>query len=32
MPLWAWLLVGAAILGIAFLALVIWAYPRDNSF
>lgn len=32
MPLWAWILVGLAAVGLLVVVLAIWAYPRDNSF
>jgi hypothetical protein len=32
MPVWAWIAIGLGVLAVAFFVLVIWAYPRDNSF
>ena len=32
MPVWGWILLVLGVLAVAFVALVIWAYPRDNSF
>jgi len=33
MPVWAWCIaIGLGVLAVAFVVLVIWAYPRDNSF
>jgi hypothetical protein len=29
---WAWIAIGVGVLAVAFVVLVIWAYPRDNSF
>ena len=32
MPVWTWILIVVGVLAAAFVVLVIWAYPRDNSF
>ena len=32
MPVWGWILVILGALAVVALVLVIWAYPRDNSF
>jgi len=32
MPVWAWIAIGLGVLALGFFVLVIWAYPRDNSF
>lgn len=32
MPIWAWILIVVGVLAVLFAALVVWAYPRDNSF
>jgi hypothetical protein len=31
-PVWGWIALGIGVLAVAFVVLVIWAYPRDNSF
>lgn len=32
MGVWAWIAIGLGAAALVFFVLVIWAYPRDNSF
>lgn len=32
LPIWIWILIGLGVVAVGFFVVVIWAYPRDNSF
>ncbi len=32
MPLWVWILIGLAVIGIVLVAIGVWFYPKDGAF